>query len=125
MAETDDVLARWDQEEQVRKAQAKQNLFELLRGREDLAAVDVEYDGCGDSGQIECITFLDATGQAVEVEDTALTNAVEEYVYSLLPGGWENNEGAFGTVHVDVAAQKAHVEHSARFEDYDTSEWED
>lgn len=125
MAGTDDIMTRWEQEERVRKTKAKERLFELQRGKDHLAGIDVAYDGSGDSGQIESITFLDTTGQTIESEDAPLADAVEEYVYSLLPGGWENNEGAFGTVHIDVAEQKAHVEHSARFEDYETSEFED
>ena len=83
------------------------------------------YDGCGDSGQIEEITYCDAEHQAIDREDKELDGAVEDYVYGLLPGGWENNDGAFGTVTIDASAQKAHIEHNGRFVDYETSAWED
>ena len=54
-----------------------------------------------------------------------MEDAVEDYVYGLLPDGWEINDGSFGTVRIDAKARKSHVEHSDRFVDHETSEWED
>ena len=122
---TDAVLAKWRQEEQKRKRRAKRRLFQLLRARKDVAFVEVTYDGCGDSGQIEEIAYLDAENQAIDREDQELDDAVEEYVYGVLPEGWEINDGAFGTVKINAATKKAHVEYNGRFVDYETSEWED
>lgn len=123
--DTDAILANWQQEEQERKEQAKTKLFQLFAARQDVASIEVTYDGCGDSGQIEQLTYFDTENQAINREDKELDDVVEDYVNGLLPGGWENNDGAFGTVRIDARAQKAHVEHNDRFVDYETSAWED
>ena len=123
--DTDAILARWHAEEQARKETAKTKLFQLLAARQDIAAIEVTYDGCGDDGQIENIAYCDSENQALDREDKELDDAVEEYVFGLLPGGWEINDGSFGTVRIDARTQKAHIEHSSRFVDHETSEWED
>ncbi len=83
------------------------------------------YDGCGDDGQIEDIIYFDAEGQAIDREDKELDDAVEDYTFSLLPDGWEINDGSFGTLRIDARTQKAHIEHNGRFVDHEPFEWED
>ena len=52
--------------------------------------------------------------------ELALSGAADEYVCALLPLGWEDNAGGFGTVSIAVETQKVHVTHNDRFEDYTT-----
>lgn len=46
----------------------------------------------------------------------------QEAVWSLLPGGWEINDGAYGEVHIDVREKKIHVEHNERYTNVTTTE---
>jgi hypothetical protein len=113
--------------------------------------VEVEFDGCGDEGQIGSITRLDAEGNEVEntnisveyywnvtsysqgkseryAEGTKgnLNDLIEYYVYGLLcslHGGWEINSGSFGTVTINKDGS-GNIDYNERIEDvenYQTS----
>ena len=94
-----------------------------------VAHVRVEYDGCGDSGQIEHVELLDVHGQvmaldpALGVEQEALTQLFYDLIEARY-GGWENNDGAFGALTWELTTNGLHHTHHARFTDYDTSEYE-
>lgn len=97
-----------------------------------VARVEVEFDGGGDSGQIESVRARDADGAEVELPDDRLAlclvdgpgseprsgdhspvEAIETLVYGALAcrhGGWENNEGGYGTVLFDVADRSMRLE---------------
>jgi hypothetical protein len=112
-----------------REARHKELRKELHVAWEPLAAfikhIEIEYDGCGDSGCIESITFFDGDGEEVQREDTraaALRRTLGEYWEVVLPLGWENNDGAFGTIKLDWASQKIDIEHNDRYTDHETSE---
>jgi hypothetical protein len=101
--------------------------------------VSVDFDGEGDSGQIENVT-AHAAAEAVDFpattvtlhraqsgcgeltsQETPLRDAIEELCYGYLEqeyGGWENNDGAFGEFTFEVAARKIDLEFSARFTDH-------
>lgn len=91
-----------------------------------VARVEIAYDGCGDSGQIEELQYLNAHGERVapsiaEADEEKLT----QFFYDLLEmryPGWENNDGAFGEFSWDVAADTLHHTHNMRFTDYQTEE---
>ena len=107
-----------------------------------ITSVTVEFDGEGDSGQINgvhCepetdITKIQVTTQhadwnnpAISEQTETLESAVESLCYGYLlfeHGGWENNDGAFGEFTIDVAARTIALEFSARFSTYDTT-WHD
>ena len=101
----------------------KANLFDFLEAR-GIALVTVDFDGCGDSGQIEGISAFDEHGEVALPEDklaiaetspaaaTAtdagepVKDVIETLAYGLLEsehGGWENNDGAYGEFRFDVA----------------------
>jgi hypothetical protein len=104
-----------------------------------ITAVTVDFDGEGDSGQIQgvaaqgddCSVELPATavtirhavwGRTVEitVRDHALKEAIEELCYGFLEhehGGWENNDGAYGEFHFDVRARTIELDFNARYTD--------
>ena len=98
--------------------------------------VFVEFDGCGDSGQIESIVaragdaeidLPDATVAMTVVEwgatepvthDLPLPDAIEQLAYDLLGAthrGWENNDGAYGDFTFDVAAGTISLEYHERY----------
>jgi hypothetical protein len=111
----------WYTQLQQRLAECSVSLRALLveLARQGVTVIEVEYDGSGDSGQVERVTFTSPTGP-VEVSEQA-ERVVEDYVDVLLgchQAGWENDEGSFGTVRIDVVERSVTLEHSMRFTDY-------
>ncbi len=116
-----------------------------------VSTATVTYAGSGDSGSVEEVAVESATGtrfdtlalitvfanqsdyrdrawhafvveQQVSV-DQALRDFAEEAV-ELLHGGWENNDGASGSVVFDCENGTVRVEHTAYFTDSDYEETE-
>lgn len=92
-----------------------------------VARVHIVYDGCGDSGQIESVEYLDAgDGPIKPAGKVALTDdQLMDLFYDLTQArhpGWENNDGAFGEFAWDLATDELHHTHNDRFTDYDTTE---
>jgi hypothetical protein len=107
-----------------------------------ITSVTVEFDGEGDSGQIESV--IACAGEShVELPPTSVTlnraswrnetltasteplrEAIDTLCYDYLEqehGGWENNDGAFGTFSFDVAARTIALEFNGRFTDIATN----
>ena len=96
-----DSLAQYERE---RLENVRRHLPEA--GRQLQAAgidrVEILYDGCGDSGCIESITYTDGQGSAVDVAGKlAMTEEqLMDLFYDLTQArhpGWENNDGALPT----------------------------
>jgi hypothetical protein len=105
--------------------------------------VTVEYDGSGDSGQIENIEAWNVGNQKIPLPcdltipasehpehpraERKLEEAIEalawEYLYDLY-WGWENNDGAFGTFVFDVPARTIALEHNERYTEVNTTSHE-
>ncbi len=123
----------------VAKANAlnKPLVFDALAAA-GLTLVEVEFDDEGDSGQIEEISAYagDAVAElpsssltlheAVQNKDdpttttVSLSAAIETLCYDYLSqthGGWENNEGAYGTFEFDVQERSIRLDFNARFVD--------
>jgi hypothetical protein len=103
-----------------------------------LTLVEVEFDGAGDSGQIEGI-YAYAGDARAELPESSLTlhqaaqnngdprtttvslhDAIEILCYDYLSqthGGWENNDGAYGTFRFDVQERSIHLDFNERFTD--------
>lgn len=90
-----------------------------------VVSVIAEYDGVGDSGQIEQIRYLDGADPANAISVDEQTNErVEALLYALLNlrhGGWENNDGAYGSFNWDLASETIAHEHNQRYTDHETS----
>lgn len=121
--------AAWIAEDAKRRAafaeelvELKASLFDFLHAQ-GIVLVTVDFDGSGDSGQIEDIFAFDAHGEVALPEDNLpmagaasspngdpdergpVKDIIETLVYDLLEGehgGWENNEGAYGEFRFDV-----------------------
>jgi hypothetical protein len=94
-----------------------------------VAIVCINYDGCGDSGQIESVTYIDAQGKSFNLASqvTITEGQLMDLFYDLTQArhpGWENNDGAFGEFTWNLAADTLGHSHSDRFTDYDTTEHE-
>lgn len=128
---------------QHREAVAKANTLNKTVVFDALAAagithVFVEFDGCGDSGQIEGVSAR-ADGKPIDfptttvnlhtapwnqtepsVKETSLTFAVEDLCYGCLEqthAGWENNDGAYGEFTLDVAERRITLDFNGRYTD--------
>jgi hypothetical protein len=133
--------------EQHRKAVTAANehnkpvVFDIL-AEAGITSVTVEFNGESDSGQIESVIAC-AGESRVELPKTPVTlqhvswnsdtvtdrteplpEAIETLCYDYLEqehGGWENNDGAFGTFTFDVASRTIELEFHGRYTDIDTS----
>ena len=117
-------------------ARNKEVLFDGLR-HVGIAHVLVNFDGSGDSGQIESIEARNDADQSVPLPAAQITfagidwqsgatterrlsleGAVEELVYDLLSdthSGWQDNDGAYGEFCIDARARTIHLEFNERF----------
>jgi hypothetical protein len=125
------------------KAVAKANelnkpvVFDALAAA-GLTLVEVEFDGEGDSGQIEGI-YAYAGDARAELPESSLTlhqaaqnngdprtttvslhDAIKILCYDYLSqthGGWENDDGAYGMFRFEVEGRSFHLDFNERFTD--------
>lgn len=103
----------------------------LAKVRNELLAKGVvtvicEYSGYGDSGGVENVLWHDENNQPVprsEISD-AVHDAVCRYAESLLPMGFENNDGGQGEVILDLKARNYTVNHQENYTETRDSEFE-
>jgi len=117
---------------------------------EGITRVEVRYDGYGDSGGIEQVSFFkgkkllkstevdslglpstttkestyDTEKEAYQYKDVECTIVakIEDCAYEFLPGGWEINEGSFGDLVINTEKAKATLKHNTRVESSEYSE---
>lgn len=96
----------------------------LLRTR-GVVMVRAEYEGCGDSGQLEpCACFAAESVPADDRVGDAEREQIRDHFYDLLEcrhGGWENNDGATGRFEWHIASDALTHEHHAYYTETDTS----
>jgi hypothetical protein len=134
-----DAYERRQQRREARLPKYKDAVFRLLRTARATEAV-IEYDGEGDSGQIESVNLYSAanapmpdkplsgrakqTLSALHLFKDTLHGALEAYAWELLwmhHDGFENNEGAYGTITINVVKETIEIEHNARIAEVFTS----
>lgn len=124
-------------------------LIEALKAQ-GITVATVDYAGAGDSGDtcdlvvqppelLACLSEIKVKQHVVDVQylgysqrafsmretEVALDEAVRDFAMrwvDSLHGGWENNEGANGTVTINVGEDAIHLEHTAYYtesESYD------
>ncbi len=116
-----------------------------LKGKVD--RIEMPFDGESDSGCIDSVTFIKGSqnvqldddltflkfkmkrnqgwsGKVIDLEES-LEECLTEVGYSVLPGGWEINEGSFGTIIISVETGKVKLEFNQRLEssEYSENEW--
>jgi len=139
MNDMEHILARWQERQKhlaTISAHNRRTIFAALAAL-GIETVEVDFDGCGDSGQIESIVAFGATDQLSgevtiisaetggedERRTVPLTEAMDDLCYTLLEAthdGWEINDGAFGTFTFDVASRQIELEFNGRYTAYDT-----
>ena len=124
------------------RARNKAILFAAL-AEAGIHKVTVDYDGSGDSGQIESIEAWDAGNEKIPfpsevkiqlisgngdhpLSEQSLEAAVETLAWDYLEihYGWENNDGAFGTFVFDVSDRSITLEHNERYTEVNTTSHE-
>ncbi|HTR34988.1 MAG TPA: hypothetical protein VMH80_03750 [Bryobacteraceae bacterium] len=140
MNDTDDFTAKYRRHNEILaecNAFNKSAVFDALADS-GITTVTVNFNGEGDSGQIEDVSAL-SDGVTVPVPDTQvdvrsvmwgsdapettrtpLYDAIEALCYDFLSethGGWENNDGAFGDFTFGVKDRSIALDFNARFSD--------
>jgi hypothetical protein len=77
-------------------------------------SIEVGYNGEGDSGDISYVVYFDVAGLAAKYVSPKNEEKLRNACFSLLPGGFENNDGGFGTIKIDIRKRVITVEHSTR-----------
>lgn len=125
-----DWAAKWAKEAAERKQAlqaAKLPVIAALKAA-GAAVATITYDGEGDSGQIESITAetadsrevnLDLPYESPESDSSASTlkGAIDQLAWGCLEAcheGFENNEGGYGEIVIDVADGTITVDHNER-----------
>jgi hypothetical protein len=105
------------------KAKAADKLRRLCDGltaATGVKKITYRYSGEGDSGSMDDVDFYPTP--RVEIPE-ALKSELENCAWEFVPSGFENNEGGYGVLTVDIAEHKIHLEHSERIiETNDTEE---
>lgn len=101
------VSQEWEQQQSERE---KEYLEEASGLGKELAATGIKsitfyYSGSGDDG---CIDEVCPQPENIEVGNV---KALEELVFDLLPGGWENNEGSQGDITFDLITGEISINH--------------
>lgn len=110
-----DFMADWLKSELERRSVSKVKLAELCKTLVALkiTTVSIEYDGYGDSGEINLLSANDEDGNVVEI-----SKETEDQLIDLLdvhlPEGWEINEGSQGEITVNIPQNKVTIEHQER-----------
>lgn len=107
----------WYKEYQERRDRETQKAREKIRTNATLLAhqgyklVVFVYDGMGDNGCVEYVTVQPGPGS-----DHPLINDMYDAVYTLLPDGWEINDGSYGEFVVNCETGECYADHNWRIE---------
>lgn len=108
-----ETMAKWQAEREAANKAARSELLSQLRAL-GIAEVIAEYEGYGDSGNVEDVTVQPA---GIEVPDD-LTTKLEDFAWSVAyhqHPGFENNEGGYGTLTWNVTADSITLDHADRY----------
>ena len=85
--------------------------------------IEVQYEGYGDSGNIEDVVVTPDTISLSEELRRRVEDFGWDFAYALSPG-FENNEGGYGEMTWSLEADKIDVSHSNRYIETKTTEHE-
>jgi len=117
------VANTYDSEEREALQLRKATLLTALKAA-GIASVEIAYNGEGDSGQIEELAVFDEAGAiqtaklSTEIEPgqtlAALIDDIAWDVIQAYHDGFENDDGGFGKITIDVAAGTVTLDHNDR-----------
>lgn len=143
-----EIVNRYNQLYEEEKKLIPANKSEIFNSCKLLGITEIHvfFDGCGDSGQIESITYKAGSnefklqevpkvisyqakfdGETIVAEkfECTLPGSIENFVYKMLENnhsGWENNDGAYGDFFFNVEEENVIAEYNERFTDVTTTE---
>ena len=140
----DDWLTRYDAEQKAKREDliVRKNCVIAFLKSLGVGRVEIVYDGEGDSGQIEAITPFAVDGTTMDIGQLKITDPkqceavtgrdsvetvsaiLEYFAWHLLDayhGGFENNEGGYGSITMDVATGTVSLDHNDRFVEINTT----
>ncbi|MCD1635918.1 hypothetical protein K7H91_19330 [Martelella mediterranea] len=85
--------------------------------------IEVQYEGYGDSGNIEDVVVTPDTITLTEEMRRRVEDFAWDFAYLLSPG-FENNEGGYGELTWSIETDKIDVSHSNRYIETNTTEHE-
>lgn len=101
--------------------------------------VEVQYNGYGDSGDIDDTTFYSEHSENtnwtrfiassvvqhidIHLDDMHIEKFFKELAWEYIPCGFEINEGSSGTVTFDLKEKKIHLDHGYRVQEFDHTEY--
>ena len=109
------TMEKWAAERDVENKEVRAVLLAQLRTL-GVTEVTAEYEGYGDSGNVEDIT-LQPSGIALP---TDLSSQLDEFAWAFAyqqHPGFENNEGGYGTLTWDLTKDSIDLDHADRFVD--------
>ena len=141
MNNAEDIFSQYERYRQVLNETNQANKSAVLNAlaAASITTVTVDFDGCGDSGQINsvsafsgenpvCLPHAIVTRKVISwgsteafSTQTALEEAIEGLCYGYLEethDGWENNDGAYGGFQFNVASGTIELEFNGRFTDH-------
>ncbi len=138
-----DYLEKYEKQQEENLKQAKDRLKEVCKVLEPLGItmIEVEYDGSGDEGAVESVTFLSNGNEykgdlskekfkslfcygKEEPPEVDIQEMLDEICCHFLPSGWENSDGAFGILKIDIKNKTLTLEHNERYTEVNTTEEE-
>lgn len=121
-----DMMRRINEQRQAQEEKAKRELAPHVDAlvKKGVRYVAVDYSGYGDSGGIDSVAYLDEHSKPVDVGSRASNQHIEEYVYTLLPQGFEIDEGGQGTVTIDLVKRGYTMEHGQNYRETTSSTME-
>ena len=108
-----ETMAKWQAEREAANKAARSELLPLLRSL-GIIEVTAEYEGYGDSGNIEDVTVQPAGIALPDELCTKIGDFAWSVAYHQHPG-FENNEGGHGTLTWDVTADSITLDHADRY----------
>lgn len=121
-----DMMRRLNEQRQAQEDNAKKELAPHLDAliKKGVRYVAVDYSGYGDSGGIDSVSYLDEHSKPVDVGSDEANRHIEDYVYTLLPAGFEINDGGQGTVTLDLVKRGYTMEHGQNYTETTSSTME-
>jgi hypothetical protein len=137
----DDWMARYRADQERRQQALTHHKATLLRAlrKASIKRVTITYDGEGDSGQTESIETINFSCESVPLTEVETLVAVDgttdsdakplrehldDFLWEVLNAyhdGFENNDGGYGTLTINVAPQTVTLEHANRFMSVESS----
>lgn len=107
-----------------RSAKLRNDFMPELK-RRNVSEVVLDYDGYGDSTSESGVAFRSADGDEISKDSFSLDeNELVDILFEFVPPGYENNDGGYGQVILNVQTGKMRNEHAQRYTESHYSEEE-